>query len=70
MSSDRLKVENLATIVALRTVVFWSNEVSIDDEAKASTSAGSLAGNRPANREARKRINGSAGTLRETRKRL
>jgi hypothetical protein len=50
MSSDRLKVENPATIVAVRTVVFCKIKVNIDAEAIASTSAGSLADNRPANR--------------------
>ena len=50
MSSDRLKVESSATVVTFRTVVFCYDKVKIDDEVKASTSAGSLAGNRPAYR--------------------
>ena len=50
MSSVRLKVENLATFVASTTVVFCTGQVTIDDEAIASTLAGSLANNRPANR--------------------
>jgi len=50
MLSDRLKVENPAGVVASKTIVFCADNLMIDAEALASTPAGSLAGNRPANR--------------------
>ena len=50
MLSVRLKVEFSRKTVAMRTVVFSGDKVNIDDEAIASTLAGSPAGNRPANR--------------------
>ena len=50
MLSVRLKVENPPGVVASKTIVFCADNLMINAEAIASTLAGSLAGNRPANR--------------------
>ena len=50
MLSVQLKVEDPAGMVASKTLVFSRSEINIDNEAKASSLAGSLADDRPAYR--------------------